>query len=140
MAVSGADWRKPTDGYWMDTSEKGSFVHPEVGAVSAALDSETVESRAVVRTLADNTDNDECVDIRNTVGADDTTGFNPLAIEGTLRHGVVPERSIDHTDCVNPDAPETGYAPSKSRVGGNDFSLRYFILGPTAQGDAVIVE
>ena len=114
MAVSGADWRKSTDGYWADAANEARCGRPGDGEVSAAgASSSRVDADAVRRTLADNTDNGNHEDVPNTVDTNDRAVAGPLAI------GVLTEAAL---------------------VDGDDIYLRYFIPGPGTRRGAVIVE
>lgn len=109
MAVSGADWRKPTDGYRTDTADRARFVRSETGGLSAAADPGIRgKGCAARRTLADNTDRSQGDNVQKTVETVDSAVSGPLAIGVNTGRAIVTEW------------PENGHAD------GNDIYMRYF--------------
>jgi len=86
MAVSGADWRNPADAYRTDGLYGARTVRPAIGWEPAASAHGGVNT---ARTLADNTDSDGCLAVRNTVTTDDRPNPASLAIENATGTPIV---------------------------------------------------
>lgn len=140
MAVSGADWRKSTDGYWADADDEVRCGRPGDGEVSAVGPSSVrADADATRRTLADNTDNGNHEDVPNTVDADDRVVSGPLAI-GVFTEAVLVAECFDDGRTGRADVAALGTEHREHVVDGGDIYLRYFIPGPGTRRGAVIVE
>lgn len=137
MAVSGADWRKSTDGYRTDEVDGTRPVRSRTGRSPAAADSSTREGNAVWRILADNTDRSDDDGTSNTVETNDTPVSAPLAIEVVTETAIVTERLDGRA--ISVDAPGEG-SPSGRYFDGDDIYLRYFIPDPGTRPRRVIDE
>jgi hypothetical protein len=140
MAVSGVDWRKPTDGYRTEPASEACSARSEIGGSTAPSDPPASgRCGGVARTLAEKTDEKGSVTVPNTVETDDFAVPEPLAIgvTGTAVDTECPEEK--HADDVNADDPETGN-PSGHDFDGGGFYLRYFTPDPGTRRGTVIVE
>ncbi len=140
MAVSGANWRKPTDGYRTDAALGARCVRSENDGKSVAtVPGIRANERADRRGIADRTDGDEDSDISNTVAPDDIVLSEPLAIEVPTETALVDAWiGNEHANGVNGRTLRT--EGRSHDIDGDGIYTHYFIPNPGTRRRTVIVE
>lgn len=138
MAVSGADWRKSTDGYRTETGYEACPVRSDPDGFPAASRRRIDEyGGGAARTLAENTDRIGNEASLNTVETDRRLVSEPLAI-GALEAASVTEWPAGGNATNMENASTETAHPAGHNLGEDRIYLRYFTPAPETRRNAVI--